>query len=182
MGPVMPGNTALRCELDEANKIRIPAIYHETIERLRHQFSHSISVLSDGKGRIERFNCFAYGLGVWEHLGFIKMVDDASNSAIISSQIVQAMIEDGALKTVTAAEAQIGDVAVYFNTKNVTHAAVVGEDGVFRSKWGGNEVHAHGLWEVPAEYGNRVRYYRAPVAEAVLARIPAPNPTTAKEQ
>jgi hypothetical protein len=53
-------------------------------------------------GRTRRFNCFAYGFGVWEHPDFIREVDDAGNSAIINSKIVQEMIDDGTLKAVAA--------------------------------------------------------------------------------
>jgi len=171
----MSGNAALRRELDEAIKTPYPEIYREAIERLRSQFGHSISILPDGKGRTTRFNCFAYGLGIWEHPDFVKKVDDAGNSAILNSQIIRAMIDDGTLKAVAKADVQTGDTAIYFHKEKVTHAAVIGENKVFRSKWGSDEVHAHGLWEVPAEYGDRVRYYRAPEAARILKRIPPPG-------
>ncbi len=58
------GNAALRDELDEASRIRLPQVYIETLERLRREFGHSILILPDGSDRITRFNCFAYGLGV----------------------------------------------------------------------------------------------------------------------
>ena len=109
--------------LMKPTKISFPEIYRETIERLHRQFDHSIVILPDGKGRTMRFNCFAYGLGVWEHPDFIEKVGDASNSAIISSQIVRATIDDGTLKAVAATEAQTRDVVVYFHKENVTHAA-----------------------------------------------------------
>jgi hypothetical protein len=173
-GSAMAGNAALRRALDEAITTEYPEIYREAIERLRREYAHSIAILPDGKGRTRRFNCFAYGLGVWEHPGFIRKVDDAGNSAILSSTIVRAMIDDGTLKSVGADMAQPGDVVVYFRKDNVTHVAVLVEGGTCRTKWGGDEVHAHGLWEVPAQYGGRVRYYRAPTAEAVLARISGP--------
>jgi hypothetical protein len=129
--------------------------------------------LPDGKGRIAGFTCFAYALGVWNHPDFIKKVDEANHSSIISSRTVQTMIEDGIMTPVAEAKARTGDVVVYFNNGIITHAAVIGRNEMYRSKWGGNEVHAHGLWEVPAQYGDRVCYYRAPEISTVLMRIPA---------
>jgi hypothetical protein len=38
-------------------------------------------------------------------------------------------------------------MVVYFDNGKVTHAAALGDKGALRSKWGGNEVHAHGLWD-----------------------------------
>jgi len=167
----MPGNAILRRELDEAIATKYPEVYRQSIERLRREYGHSIAILPDGKDRTSRFNCFAYALGVWDHPDFIQKVDDAAHSAILNSTIVRAMIDDGTLKSVAADEVQPGDIVVYFRRDNLAHAAVLTEGGICRSKWGGDDVHAHGLWEVPTQYGGRVRYFGAPRAEVVLARI-----------
>jgi hypothetical protein len=53
----------------------------------------------------------------------------------------------------------------------VTHAAVVGDKGAVRSKWGANEVHEHAVWDVPTSYGDVVRYFRRPAPETVLRRF-----------
>ena len=150
------GNVALRLALDEASKLRFRHQYTETLQRLRHEFGHSISMLAEGSERIARFNCFAYGLGLWELADYIRRVDAAENSAIVDSQLVRATLNDGALEEISAAEAAPGDVLLYFHKEAVTHAAVVGENQTCRSKWGGNEVHQHGLWEVPAQYTHTI--------------------------
>lgn len=171
----MAGNTKLRVELDQATKFRFRHQYTEALERLRHEFAHSISILPDGRARIERFNCFAYGLGLWEHPDYIRRVDAASNSAVVNSLVVRALLEDGRLKEIGAAEAVAGDVVLYFHKKSITHAAVMDDQQTYRSKWGGDDVHRHGLWEVPAQYGNRVRYYQAPDVSSILACLPDPS-------
>ncbi len=74
----MSGNAAPRLALDEASKLRVPREYTETLERLRREFGHSISMLPDGSNRIARFNCFAYGLGLWEHDDYIRRVNAAN--------------------------------------------------------------------------------------------------------
>lgn len=171
----MAGNAKLRGALDDATKLRFRHQYTEAIERLHREYAHAISVLPDGRDRIALFNCFAYGLGVWEHPDFIRRVDAVSNSAIINSDVVRSLLEDGTLQEISAAEAAPGDVVIYFHKKAVTHAGVLGEQQTCRSKWGGDDVHQHGLWEVPAQYGNQVRYYRAPDALRVLAHLPEPT-------
>jgi hypothetical protein len=168
----MSGNATLRDKLDEASSIRLPQVYIETLERLRREFSHSILILPDGSDRITRFNCFAYGLGLWQHDDYIRRVNAANNSAIVNSLFVRAILDDGTLREIDAAEATSGDVLLYFHEEAVTHAAVVGENQTCRSKWGGNEVHQHGLWEVPAQYGDQVRCYRAPDPSTILMRLP----------
>ena len=171
----MPGNAALRLALDDACKLRFPHQYTETLERLRREFGHSIFMLPDGSDRIARFNCFAYGLGVWDHADYIRRVDAANDSAIVNSQLIRAMLADGTLKEINTAQAAPGDIVLYFMKKAVTHAAAVGSKQTYRSKWGGNEVHQHGLWEVPAQYGDRVRYYCLPDAASILTRLADPK-------
>jgi hypothetical protein len=75
----MSGNAALRHELDEASRIRFPHVYTETLERLRREFGHSIMILPDGSNRIARFNCFAYGLRLWEHDDYILPITRPSS-------------------------------------------------------------------------------------------------------
>jgi hypothetical protein len=56
------------------------------------------------------------------------------------------------------------------------HAGIVenaSAESTIRSKWGGNEVHRHKLWEVPACHGDHVRFLRAPGPQGVLARLKA---------
>ncbi|SRR5260221_5045821 len=171
----MAGNAKLRRALDEATKLRFRHQYTDALDQLCHEYAHTISILPDGRDRITRFNCFGYGLGVWEHPDFIRRVDAASNSAIINSDVVRSLMNDGTLQDVSAAKAAQGDVVIYFQKKAVTHAAVLGEQQTCRSKWGGDDVPQHGLWEVPAQYGNQVRYYRAPNAARVLAQLPDPK-------
>jgi hypothetical protein len=171
----MAGNAKFRRALDEATKLRFRHQYTEALEQLRRAYAHTVSILPDGRDRIARFNCFAYGLGVWEHPDFIRRVDAASNSAIINSDVVRSLLDDGTLQEINVAEAVPGDVVIYFHGKAITHAAVLGEQQTCRSKWGGDDVHQHVLWEVPAQYGNQLRYFRAPDALHVLAHLPEPK-------
>src|ERR1700686_3176892 len=108
----MSGNTALRLALDEACKLRFRHQYTETLEKLRSEFGHSISMLPDGSGRIERFNCFAYSLGLWNLDDYIRRVDAEANSAIVNSQFIDAMLGDGALKELRATAAMPGAVLI----------------------------------------------------------------------
>ncbi len=165
------GNADLRHELDKASKLRVPQDYRDELERLRKKYRHSISILRDGIDRITRFNCFAYGLGFWKHAEYIRRVDAAGNSAIADSHFVSWVLEQDILREISVSDAKEGDVVLYFDKGAVTHAAVLGEEQTLRSKWGGNEVHQHGLWEVPAQYGDTVRYYRKPDAASLLSHL-----------
>jgi hypothetical protein len=167
----MSGIAALRRELDAASKLREAGAYVEKLNALRDQFEHQVSILPDGRERMNRFNCFAYALGLWDHPDYVQLVDAKSDSAVINSNTIAEMLSEGALVEIDPHEAKANDMVVYFDNGKVTHAAALSDKGVFRSKWGGNEVHAHGLWEVPASYGNVVRYFRRPASEAVFRRL-----------
>ena len=65
----MSGNAALRDELDEASKIRLHGLYRNS--RTSSANWHSILILLTVATAL-RFNCFAYGLGLWEHEDFIR--------------------------------------------------------------------------------------------------------------
>jgi hypothetical protein len=172
----MSGNPALRSELDAASKLRVSSEYRERLQALQSEFGHSISILADGHGRIGRFNCFAYALGLWNHDTYTMHVDRDGSSAIVNSEFVQRMMKDSELGEIEASKAQAGDMIVYFHKDRATHAGVVASAGdamSLHSKWGGNEVHQHGIWEVPAAYGDRVRFFRRPDIDVSLSRLRA---------
>jgi hypothetical protein len=172
----MPGNADLRRALDAACKLRVVSEYRDRIAALQTQYGHAISISQDGKERIERFNCFAYALGIWQHQTYIDLVDATSDSAVIDSEFVRYLIDAGTLVEVAPTEAREGDVVIYFHKDQPTHAgavAALSERTTVRSKWGGNEIHQHDIWEVPACYGDRVRVYRQIDPADTLCRVSA---------
>ena len=46
-------------------------------------------------------------------------------------------------------------------------------DLIIQSKWGGNEVHEHPVWEIPLEHGDQVRFFKRPKSEWILDRLEA---------
>jgi hypothetical protein len=170
----MSGNSKLRLALGAASKLKVVSDYPVRIAELKSQYAHNVSILPDGKHRIERFNCFAYALGLWDNADYICMVDAAMNSAIVNSSLMALMIDDGTLCEISMSAAVAGDMILYLSNDRPTHAAVIASVGpplMLRSKWGGNEVHQHGLWEVPADYGDSVRAYKVPATAICLDRL-----------
>jgi hypothetical protein len=168
----VPGIAALRRELDAASKLREVSAYEAKLNALRDQFGHRIAILPDGRERMARFNCFAYALGLWDHADYIRLVDAKNDSTVINSCTISEMLSEGALVEIDPNYTKANDMVVYFDNGRVTHAAVVGDMGAVRSKWGANEVHEHAVWDVPASYGDVVRYFRRPAPETVLRRFP----------
>lgn len=170
----MAGDKALRRELDEAGKLRVKADYRFRLEQLKARYGHTITVLQDGGHEMDRFNCFAYALGSWSEPLYRQLVDEWQSSSLINSEFVSEMIKRGDLTELPAGESRVGSLVLYFAENRLRHAGIVENDftePTVRSKWGGNEVHRHKLWELPAGHGDRVRFFRAPDPQAVLARL-----------
>ncbi|MGC1359339.1 MAG: hypothetical protein WA851_26785 [Xanthobacteraceae bacterium] len=171
-----PGNEDLRRELDTANLLRVMADYRAKLRLLEAQYGHTIAILQEGISEIARFNCFAYAFGVWSKPIYRRLVDERQSSSLINSDFASEMIRSGDLAELPEEQAISGSVVLYFADHALRHAGVV-EDAstpqTIRSKWGGNEVHRHKLWEVPACHGNRARYFSPPNSDAVLARLEA---------
>ena len=51
-----------------------------------------------------------------------------------------------------------GDYVLYFSDQTIVHAGKM-ESGRVISKWGRGHIWIHGICEVPAGYGNQVKYY-----------------------
>ena len=166
----------LRRELDEANALRVKAAYQIRLEELKARYAHTIAILQDGANEIERFNCFAYAFRVWSEPLYRELVDQWQSSSLIDSEFVSKMIGWGDLAVLLEGESRPGSLVLYFAAGRLCHAGIVEDasaEPTIRSKWGGNEVHRHKLWEVPACHGDRVQFFRAPDPQAVLARLKA---------
>jgi hypothetical protein len=59
------GRENLRRELDTVSTLVVKADYIAALDQLRQTYQHSVRILSEGASRMERFNCFAYVLGMW---------------------------------------------------------------------------------------------------------------------
>jgi hypothetical protein len=165
----MAGNETLRRDLDEASALRSQSEYRIRLENLKGEHGHTVVVLEDG-------NCFAYALGAWDEPSYRQLVHEWQSSSLIDSQFVSEMIVGSDLAELPPNEIQPGSVVLYFDGERLRHAGLVEDataEPVIRSKWGGNEVHRHKLWEVPSPYGDCVRFYRAPDPQAILARLKA---------
>jgi hypothetical protein len=167
------GKAKLRRELHAAQKILVPATYLEKLDELKRTFGHRIVPLEEGRNQLRRFNCYAYALGVWDHPAYQAMVDAHAEDTltVLNSGVVSGLIAGGYLKEIAGKDAKPGDIVGYFYDGQLVHFARVEVEGFVCSKWGANEVHKHQLWEVPASYGDRVRYFQKPDIETVLAHL-----------
>lgn len=62
------------------------------------------------------------------------------------------------------------DLVLYFDEQIPTHAGLVTESRVI-SKWGKGHIYKHGFLEVPASYGDTIRFYRRVPSDLATMRL-----------
>ena len=139
----MSGIAELRRELDAASGLRVKSEYRSQLEVLQQQFGHIVAILLVGLDRIDRFNCFAFALGVWNQDAYVQRVDRDGNSAVLDSNTVQQMIGAGEFLDVAPSAAKPGDVVLYFHRERLTHAGVIASAG--------DQLVVHCLWNARAQ-------------------------------
>jgi hypothetical protein len=118
---------------------------------------------------LKTFNCFAYALGIADTPRYQALVQAHSNSALANSVFVSTLVADGELHEVGPREAQAGNIVLYLARGVVQHAGViVSKEKRLRSKWGPSEFYEHGLWEVPASYGDEVKLFETADQERIF--------------
>jgi hypothetical protein len=130
---------------------------------------HSISPIGEaqpGKPETYRFNCHEYAFDL-RGSSEIKKIAVQYHSIFPGRDYVAWLIEN-VLTEVTISEARDGDFVVYFSNDQIMHTGVWTSSKV-RSKWGLAHLWEHGLYEVPASYGNTVRFFRKLAREQCIA-------------
>ena len=140
----------------------------QAIASLRERCSHTIDVFEqvsyddDGNGWI---NCFMYALGI---------PGSKHSDVLADSTFIRYLIKNNLLvpKHVDPLESDKGDVVIYFNALDKPTHAALRHDDRFLSKWGGcgtlGPIWQHGLYEVPAQYGDQVLAFTHLAEEDVM--------------
>ncbi len=102
-----------------------------------------------------QFNCFMYCLGL--RYGDIKKIIGSDGRKIPNSEYMSLLCKKY-LTEINRGSTIDGDYILYFSNQKNMHAGKV-KNGKVVSKWGSGHVWIHGIFEVPASYGNQVKYY-----------------------
>jgi hypothetical protein len=141
------------------------------IEKLREIYPHSIrSCHSRGPDQrvLREFRCITYAFQLHTLREFfeirarwrITFDDDRLVTAIVDELLVEK----------SRHEAVDGDLVIYLTDTGIIHAGIVSGQSVC-SKWGESFIWQHGLFEIPAEFGSKVRYFAALPPEVTLRRF-----------
>jgi hypothetical protein len=120
------------------------------------------------------FNCFAHALGLDGNPQFDKLVavHGTDPEPLVPSRFIEHLKRQGILVPKTGDNYTPDDVVLYYDGPKLKHAArVVSANTTLVPKWGVGRIYEHGLFEVPASYGNSVQVLASPSVAVALSEL-----------
>ena len=155
---------ALRAALPAQDVAMISSAHRDLIAGFRSTIPHTITFVEIGEG-----TCGTYAFGVWNHPTYRAIAGrlDVYAGKKFFAWILPRLDE--------LAAPEQGCLVAYFDdaglAQHVGHVVQVREGYRVRSKWGEMPLYEHGLFEVPTDYGDQVRFYGLPALSDVMARF-----------
>ncbi len=136
----------------------------QLIADLAREIPHSIELAPAVPGLpIASYNCFEFALGLAGRRE-IRLISRYLPSTFCNGDFVQTLVD---LTLNPTASLSTGDLVVYRNHAEITHAGLVSGSRLI-SKWGTGHLWLHCLLEVPASYGDGTSFYVAPSMNDML--------------
>lgn len=154
----------LRDHLDQITTIGDATKHRGKIIALAYLHPHSIEYLHSDHP-IERYTCIVHALNFiayepYENIAKIRL------GVFAGSAFLKYLLEEELLEE--SLSPQAGDMIFYSDDHQITHAGVCIGGNTIESKWGEGNLWRHGLWEVPALYGNNIQYYSSLPREEMI--------------
>lgn len=149
-----PNKSHLREALDAPDGTFVSS-HRGYIERVGKVYPHTViyRVLRD------EGTCVTYALGLGDERRYWAIARNFDRKIFAGKAFMEWLIEG---RLVEIAEPKEGCLALYFKDGNWQHVGVVSAPGRVLSQWGEFPVYEHDVCEVPARYGDEVRYLEMP--------------------
>lgn len=144
----------LRARLQEITSNNDIDGHRLAIETLRLKLPHTIRLVSLANPALPQ-NCFAWALGLNHELAH-WVGEWGLPELFTGSKFMQELFHY--LVPIPEGDATEGDLVIYFDAQVPTHAGLI-KDSRVCSKWGKGHIYHHNHLEVPASYGNTIRYF-----------------------
>jgi hypothetical protein len=132
----------------------------ELVETLATEFPHTIVALPSSHD-LGSFTCLVHVLGFTGQEQYISVAALPGHNVFAGKGFAVWLLKSGSLMESDAALAEVGSIVMYFDNDGVfTHVGLLSTKARVQSKWGTLGFYEHGLFEVPANYGDTVRYFR----------------------
>ncbi len=140
------------------------------VSDLEKTIPHTIKIereAKQGEDASWRYNCFTYAFNLLDSQEFLDIIQQYPY-LFADSSYVSYLIERH-LTSVDENKVRDGDYVIYFLHGEPKHAGRIRNNKIV-SKWGMYHLWEHGFWEVPAEYGDEIHFFKKiPVEECVSA-------------
>jgi hypothetical protein len=170
-------DSALREQLAQLTK---PADATELREQIQQMINlavkppHSVTLLAEEVAGTPPFNCYQYAFGIAD----VRLRDGILQ--IVPGRDFAQFLVDLRLTQIEPPSAENGDYALYSDSR-IEHAGKV-QSGMIESKWGTGHTWRHRVYEVPANYGDTVRFFRHISPEDILSAALDFHPNTRIEK
>lgn len=148
---------SLRNKLSEITVAVHIADHPASIESLRSDYIHSIEVV-ESEHPIDRYTCCVYAFHLVEDPTYLGVASYGFGRTFAGAEFINFLLQNQLLSPRQSAPV-IGDLVLYFEGDEFRHVGIVAADNLIISKWGSGWLYKHRPWEVPSQYGERVKYF-----------------------
>jgi hypothetical protein len=162
---------SLRISLDELELRGINVFEHiEAVEGLKAQFNHSIKSFTD-RGWLPAYTCLVYALGFNGDATYSAVMKTASpKEPFAGKDFFDWLVANKHLIQIEDGSELAGDLIVYFNSRNeFKHIGILSDKRRVKSKWGELGLYDHEVFEVPASYGDDIKYFESIQYDVAIA-------------
>lgn len=158
----------LRRRLQEITGGTAPVEDHPgLIDALAVEIPHSIQLASQSPCLpIAGYNCFEFALGLAGQRE-VRLISEHLPATFCNDEFALHLVASTLNQVISPS---IGNLVLYYDRQQITHAGLV-EANCILSKWGTGHLWLHGLFDVPAQYGDRALFYKAPSPVEALVQF-----------
>ncbi len=107
------------------------------------------------------YTCLVHALGFTSQDQYLAVAGLRGGKVFAGKAFASWLLRSGSLTEVNSSDAVIGSLVMYFDGDGeFRHVGLSKLNSRVESKWGQLGLYEHGLFEVPANYGDTVRYYK----------------------
>jgi hypothetical protein len=131
------------------------------IEALRAEIPHTVFV-RESCAPTDRYTCGVYVFDLIEDPTYIDIASFGMGTTYAGKEFIDYLLRTGLLAEKAGALITAGDLIMYFQDRQFKHVGRMQSASRVISKWGTGLLYEHDTWEVPADYGETIRYYQGP--------------------
>lgn len=162
---------SLRGSLDELEFRGINAFEHiEAVAELKNEFHHSIKSFAS-RGWLPTYTCLVYAMGFNGDATYSAAMKKASpKEPFAGKDFFDWLVANKHLIQIEEGSELAGDLIVYFNSHNeFKHIGILSDKRRVKSKWGELGLYDHEVFEVPASYGDDIKYFESIQYDVAIA-------------